>query len=51
MEKAIRMPRKNEEWIKQAECPGEMRNGNGKQNAKEEWGMEKMGRMLRRNVE
>ena len=37
IKEANRMPRKNEEWIKQPGCQGEMRNGNGKQNAKEEW--------------
>ena len=34
--KADRMPRRNEEWKRQSECQGGMRNGKGKQNANEE---------------
>ena len=36
MEKANRMPRRNEEWKRQTEYQGGMRNGKGKQNAQDE---------------
>ena len=35
------MPRKNEEWKRQTECQGRMRNGKDEQNAKEECGIKK----------
>ena len=41
MEKAIRMPRRNEEWKRQTECQEGMRNGKDEQNAEKECGIKK----------
>ena len=35
------MPRRNEEWKRQTECQGGMRNGKDEQNAEEECGIKK----------
>ena len=44
MKKAIRMPRRNEEWKRQTEYQEGMRNGKDEQNAEEECGIIKKGK-------
>ena len=51
MDKANRMPRRNDEWIRQTECQGRMMNGKDEQNVKEECGIKKANRMPKRNVQ
>ena len=48
---ANRMPRRNEEWKRQTECHGRIRNGKDERNAEEECGIKKANRMPRRSNE